>query len=153
SERELCCDDAAVAVTGDAQSYARALAEIGAVRHALCQAAIPATGGSLSNRVARLLGVPRPASRVYSPAVVAVAGALSVITAMVVLGQNARLQFEVVSIKLAGSRGTPIIRPLPGRLTANASLRALMQGAYELQPLQIVGGPDWIGSERYEVDA
>jgi uncharacterized protein (TIGR03435 family) len=45
------------------------------------------------------------------------------------------------------------MRALPGRLTANASLRVLIQTAYRLQPFQIIGGPDWIASEQYDVDA
>ncbi len=153
SERELCCDDATVALTGDAQSYARALAEVGAAGHAGHLPAVAATGGSLANRVARLLGEPRPSSRTHSPGALAAAGAFVAITAMAVLGQTARPQFEVISIKPAGSAEAPIIRSLPGQLTASASLRALMQGAYDVQPLQIVGGPEWIGSEQYEVDA
>ena len=28
-----------------------------------------------------------------------------------------------------------------------------MQNAYTVQPFQIVGGPDWINSERYAIDA
>jgi hypothetical protein len=153
-ERELCCDDRAVAVTGDPEGYARALAEVGAAAmHAHYQAAVSATGGSLANRVARLLGEPRPASRTHSLASVAAAAALVAITAMAVLAQTTRPQFEVASIKPAGSRGPATMRHLPGRLTSNAPLRALMQGAYDLQPFQIVGGPEWIGSERYEVDA
>jgi uncharacterized protein (TIGR03435 family) len=152
NERELCCDDVAVAVTGDAQSYARALAEIGAAEYAHHHLAVASTGGSLANRVARLLREPRPVARTHSPAAVAVAG-LVAITAIAVLGQNARPQFEVASIKPAAGRRGATMRPLPGRLMANASLRVLMQGAYDLQPFQIVGGPEWIGSEQYDVDA
>lgn len=55
SEREVCCDDAAVAITGDALGFARALAKVGAAEHAHHQAATAATGGSVVNRVARLL--------------------------------------------------------------------------------------------------
>jgi len=153
SERELCCDDIAVAATGDAESYARALAELAAAQHSLYRAAVAATGGSLADRIARLLGEPCPASRMHSPAVVGAAAALVAITAMAVLAQTARPQFEVASIKPAGSRGLATIRPLPGRLTANAPLRVLVQTAYQLQPFQVVGGPEWIGSEQYEVDA
>src|SRR5678816_1377986 len=54
---------------------------------------------------------------------------------------------------MAEGPGVPLMRPLPGRLTANASLRVLIQGAYQMQPFQIVGGPEWIGSEQYDVDA
>jgi uncharacterized protein (TIGR03435 family) len=45
------------------------------------------------------------------------------------------------------------MRSLPGRIVANASLRVLVQSAFGLQPFQIVGGPEWIGTEQYEVDA
>jgi uncharacterized protein (TIGR03435 family) len=153
SEREMCCDDAVVAVTGDAQSYARALAEVGAAGHAHYRAAVAATGGSLANRVARLLGVSRPASRTHSPAAVAIAGAIIGITAMAVLGQTARPQFEVASIKPTGSRGGGSMRPMPGRLTASAPLRVLMEAAYHVQPFQIVGGPEWVEWDGYAIDA
>jgi uncharacterized protein (TIGR03435 family) len=152
-ERELCCDDAAVTVTGDAQSYARALAEVGAAGHADYQAAVAATGGSLANRVARLLGEPRSVSRRHSPSAVAAAAALVALTVMAAPGQTVRPKFEVASIKPVGGRGAATMRPLPGRLTANASLRVLMQSAYQLQPFQIVGGPEWIGSQQYDIDA
>jgi len=64
--------------------------------------------------------------------------------------------FEVASIKPVGGaagRGGTGIQLLPGRLKASAPLRLLMQGAYSVQPFQIEGGPGWIGSEQYEVDA
>ena len=36
------------------------------------------------------------------------------------------------------------VRPLPGRLTADASLQILIQYAYGIQPFQVVGGPSWL---------
>ena len=62
-------------------------------------------------------------------------------------------RFEVASIKPTGGRGGGRMRPFPGRLTATAPLRVLMQAAYHVQPFQIVGGPDWMGSDQYEIDA
>jgi uncharacterized protein (TIGR03435 family) len=152
-ERELCCDDRAVAVTGDARTYARALAVVGAAGQAHYEGAMAATGGSLAIRVARLLGEPRPASRTHSPAAAGAAAALVAITAMAVLAQTTRPKFEVASIKPAGSHQLAQMRFLPGRFTANAPLRVLMETAYRLEPFQIVGGPEWIGSEQYEVEA
>ena len=64
--------------------------------------------------------------------------------------------FDVASITPVGNtagRGGAGIQLLPGRLKASAPLRVLMQGAYSVQPFQIEGGPDWIASEQYEVDA
>jgi uncharacterized protein (TIGR03435 family) len=45
------------------------------------------------------------------------------------------------------------VRPLPGRLTADASLQILMQYAYGVQPFQVVGAPGWMQSERYQIEA
>jgi len=54
AEREHCCDDLAVAVCGDAVSYARALAELEQLRAP--QLAVAAGGGALVGRVRRLVG-------------------------------------------------------------------------------------------------
>ena len=153
SEREMCCDDAAVAITGDALGFARALAEVGAAEYSHHQPAMGAAGGSVVDRVARLIGVPRPDSRTHSLAAVAAAAALVAITAMAVVGQTARPKFEVASIKPTGSRGGGSMRPYPGRLTANAPVRVLMEAAYQVQPFQIVGGPEWVLGDGYAVDA
>src|SRR5262245_44950563 len=53
-EREHCCDDLAVAVCGDALSYARALLEMEKLRAAGPQLAMAANGGLLMNRIRRL---------------------------------------------------------------------------------------------------
>jgi hypothetical protein len=62
TERELCCDDLAVAASGDVLTYARALAELESCRPAHRSAALAANGGSLRNRIGRLLGQPQRAS-------------------------------------------------------------------------------------------
>jgi uncharacterized protein (TIGR03435 family) len=62
-------------------------------------------------------------------------------------------QFDVASVKPATAQGLMLVRPLPGRLTANASLQMLMQNAYGVQAFQIVGGPDWLRADRFAVDA
>ena len=68
-------------------------------------------------------------------------------------GPTARPQFEVASIKPSFSDRIMNVRPLPGRLTADATLQVLMQSAYGVQPFQIVGGPGWLSSARYELEA
>ncbi|MBW8878409.1 MAG: M56 family metallopeptidase [Acidobacteria bacterium] len=65
-ERENCCDDLAVAVCGDRLGYARALADLEGLRAPLPRpafAAMAADGGSLLDRVRRLVGAPAPRSR------------------------------------------------------------------------------------------
>src|SRR5205823_13809579 len=58
TEREHCCDDVAIAVCGDPVSYARALAELETFRSASASMALAATGGSLRDRVRRILRMP-----------------------------------------------------------------------------------------------
>ena len=65
-------------------------------------------------------------------------------------------RFEVASVKPHKSDdGTFGIMGQPGgRFTAtNASLRLLIRTAYQLQDDQIVGGPDWLTSDRFDVVA
>lgn len=52
-EREHCCDDLAVSISGDPQDYARALATL--EQNRFSPAAVAATGGSLVKRIHRLL--------------------------------------------------------------------------------------------------
>ena len=62
-ERELCCDDLAVHLTGDRLAYARALTFLETSRAALPAPALAATGGVLTMRIRRLLGIqPNPAA-------------------------------------------------------------------------------------------
>jgi protocatechuate 3,4-dioxygenase beta subunit len=57
-EREHCCDDIAVAATGDRAGYVRALAAMAEVSNGAPRLAQAATGGALLARVRRLLGLP-----------------------------------------------------------------------------------------------
>lgn len=56
-ERESCCDDVAVAVCGDRLSYARALASLESIRTTGSAALVAASGGSLVDRVRRILNL------------------------------------------------------------------------------------------------
>jgi TonB family protein len=55
-ERELCCDDAAVAMCGDAVFYARALTSLERLRGAMPRLVLGSAGGSLLYRIRRLAG-------------------------------------------------------------------------------------------------
>jgi beta-lactamase regulating signal transducer with metallopeptidase domain/uncharacterized protein involved in exopolysaccharide biosynthesis len=55
-EREHCCDDVVVKICGNRVAYARALETLEGLRDAMPQLAFAASGGSLLNRVRRLLG-------------------------------------------------------------------------------------------------
>jgi beta-lactamase regulating signal transducer with metallopeptidase domain len=77
-EREHCCDDVAVVLCGSPLRYARALTDLGGLCADAPALGVAATGGSLLDRVARLLGrapEPSPAGRLAA-ALVAVAAML-----------------------------------------------------------------------------
>jgi beta-lactamase regulating signal transducer with metallopeptidase domain len=86
-EREQCCDDLAIAATGDPRSYARALMRLEEMRGAAPALAVAAGGGDLWKRIVRLL-TQRPAEG-DGPAGW-LAGALA-LAMLVVLGAAARV--------------------------------------------------------------
>jgi uncharacterized protein (TIGR03435 family) len=78
----------------------------------------------------------------------------AVLAAVLCAGQTTP-QFEVVSIKLNRSddRGGGM-RPIEGGLSArNLSVNMLIQSAYKLKPWQISGGPGWVATDRYDIEA
>jgi uncharacterized protein (TIGR03435 family) len=71
-------------------------------------------------------------------------------------GQSAATQrFEVASVRPAGADdGNSGGKTGHGRLRmTNVTLKRCIMGAYGLGPNQIVGGPPWLDSERYEIVA
>jgi uncharacterized protein (TIGR03435 family) len=63
--------------------------------------------------------------------------------------------FEVASIKRNNSGDGNVSRGMqPGGMTfVNAPLRQLIIAAYGVQPFQIIGGPAWLASDRFDVVA
>jgi len=71
------------------------------------------------------------------------------------------LSFEAATIKLSSPNATgplaqiPMVLPQgPGRLSAtNVSLRLLVRMSYQLQDFQIIGGPSWQASQKFDIVA
>jgi uncharacterized protein (TIGR03435 family) len=63
--------------------------------------------------------------------------------------------FEVASVKPTKTNGISLLRILPGgRVRAtNFSLQGLMTRAWRIQEDQVEGGPSWIRSEGYDIEA
>ena len=67
------------------------------------------------------------------------------------------LKFEVASLKPSdpGTRGGGI-RPAPGGeryLATNATLKSFMTVAYRIKGDQVTGGPSWVDTDRYDMNA
>jgi uncharacterized protein (TIGR03435 family) len=156
AERERCCDDAAVAASGDVLTYVNALAELEARRPAHLAAAVAASGDSLVNRIARLLGQSQAPAHAASRSGIAALAILVSIAAYGLFAQSAKPAFQAASVK-ANTTNPPrrIVRPQAGgRLMAeNAPLMMLIQNAYRVQMFQVVGGPDWINTDGFDLEA
>lgn len=93
-----------------------------------------------------------------SPARIAIAFGGLFGAACLVLGQtpaSPSFTFEAASIKpnVSGS-GSSSSNTGQGRLTAtNVTVKQLIMQAYRVQDFQIIGGPDWIDTERFNVQA
>ena len=103
-ERENCCDDLAVSLCGDPVAYAAALAELEGLRSTTGDLVLAATGGSLLQRVRRLLGAPTHAGR--APGWLAAGVAL-----LVVISMSAG---AVARDALTGEPQAPAAAPVPG---------------------------------------
>jgi uncharacterized protein (TIGR03435 family) len=165
NERELCCDDMAVSVSGDPLTYARALVQLESYRTPNFSAGLAANGGSLSQRIARLLGQPRPlVGAGLGPGVLAVAVLLLAAAYGLLAQASTQPAFQSVSIRPSAFNWSERSRH-PVGLGANASLLLLIQFAYathnapyagHIIPLpasQIAGGPPWIDAEGWDIVA
>jgi uncharacterized protein (TIGR03435 family) len=62
--------------------------------------------------------------------------------------------FEAASVKVSSPGEQVRMRREPGRITiSNFSLRAMVRYAYDVQETQILGGPAWFDSERWDIAA
>lgn len=73
------------------------------------------------------------------------------------LGAQSGPSFEVVSIKPTqpGSRGGPgpFVNTEPGRLVARGTLGFFIEYAYGVNGSYVEGGPGWLRSDRFDIDA
>ena len=103
-------------------------------------------GGAAVVVAVACLSAPRPQAQTFTSA----AGTLPA------PDPNVPLYFEVASIKPsnADNPGAGIRRQPGGRFnTVNTAVRQLILFAYQIQSFQLVGGPEWIANERYDIVA
>jgi uncharacterized protein (TIGR03435 family) len=159
AERELCCDDLAVAACGDALLYARALSEMEGSRRIHLNPALAVNGGSLRRRIARLLGSePRRIAAAPLIPIALLAGlalAPRIVAQPEIVSSSSLPAFEVASVKPSDPDSQlKIDFAAGGRLfVRHATLRFLIKIAYDVTDDQLAGGPGWVGSARFDVQA
>jgi bla regulator protein BlaR1 len=170
-ERERACDEAVLRAGAEPQTYAEGILQVCkfyAESRPVCVSGI--TGGNLRRRIERIV-----ASRVgrnldwgrklllFSAGFLAatVPAAIGLLHAHPVHAQSpssASLSFEVASVKPnnSGSERSPSLILPGGRFTAtNNTVRELILNAYGIStsPYLLEGGPGWIDSARYDIEA
>jgi bla regulator protein blaR1 len=170
-ERELACDDRVLAAGADPDDYASQLLEFAyslRVETASALAVTMAAPTSLEERLRALLDLGRnrqlPArrSRVAATAIVlllvgATATArLGEMLPLLPIQDAPRQTFDVASVKpnKSSETGGFIQRMRGGTFNVgNQTLLQLIRFAYGIQGLQLVGAPDWMATERFDIVA
>lgn len=168
-EREIACDDWVVSATGAARPYAASLARLFdllcARRGELLASGIFGGGSRLGDRIEMILRRGRSFSGRASMARIAACVLVLLIFALaasraprwIALAQSAdRPSFEVAAVKPGDpkdSRFGIIMRPGGRFITTNANLHQLIGFAYDLRSNQITGGPAWVDSALYSIEA
>jgi uncharacterized protein (TIGR03435 family) len=170
-ERERACDEDVLQTGGDPHAYAEGIlkiCEFYLVAPLACVAGV--TGANLKGRIQAILSERIAADLTFARKVFLAATGLAALAAPLVFGmisaRPARAQvqaaganppaFEVASVKpnKSGTGRFSILRAPGGGFTAtNATLKMLIRAAYGIQDHQLVGGPSWLDSERYDIVA
>jgi GWxTD domain-containing protein len=116
AERENCCDDVAVAASGDAHEYATALAALAETRWAVSEAAIAANGGNLVRRIRRVLAQPEGPRAAMAPALSA--GVLIVTCALALAAWQTPQQSGPAIVPVIPVAQAPSLEPAPQEKTA-----------------------------------
>jgi len=126
-EREHCCDDLAVDACGSAVRYARALVELEGLCSDAPALAVAANGGSLFDRIARLVGrVPEPsrAARGVAAALAVASLALALGIGSILLDRPAPTVVDLMASSQLADTISPEVQPAPAGILESAKAEA-----------------------------
>ena len=171
-ERERACDEEVLRLGNPPQVYAESILKT----CEFCVGSLPVsvsgvTGADLKSRIVRIMTERVARELDFGKKLLFVAAGLLTVAAPIVFGlQNTTPSpaapeakstaadthgYDVASIK-PNKSGSNMVRMMirPDGLSAmGATLRMLIQNAYEIQDFQIVGAPKWVSSDRYDIEA
>lgn len=86
--------------------------------------------------------------------VITILAALLITAAFTANAQSTRPQFEVASVKPSAANIPPSFQAEPGgRFLVAGPFKLMLALAYSIRDYQIAGGPSWIASDRWEIQA
>ena len=162
-ERERACDQEVVRTCGEPQTYAEGIVNV-CKRYVesplVCVSGV--SGSNVKNRIRDIMTSRAVAKlSVVQKAVLASVGAIVLVAP--ILAQSVPLpSFEVASVKptsagpvIAGVWGGATLRFTPGGAfeANNVTLGSIIRFAYGLRDFQTVGAPEWVDTERFDIQA
>ena len=171
-ERERACDEEVVRTCGEPRTYAEGIVNV-CRRYVesplVCVSGV--SGANVKNRIRDIMTNRAVAKlSVAQKAVLAGVGTVAVVAPIlaqsVPLPLATELRFEVASVKRATEASGKVrvgdqvwtsagARFLPGGAleAVNATLGSIIRLAYGLREFQTVGGPDWLDTDRFDIQA
>ncbi|HEY6392831.1 MAG TPA: M56 and DUF3738 domain-containing protein, partial [Bryobacteraceae bacterium] len=169
-ERERACDEEVLRLGSEPQVYAESIlkvCEFYLESPLVCASGV--TGADLKKRIEDIMTHRIGHKLDFARKVLLAAFGMAAVAGPIVIGLmnapasraqekmvTAPKEFEVASIKPSapGGRGVRVQMAPGGRLDAsNITVKFLIQQAYGVKDFQVIGGPGWINSERYDLVA
>jgi bla regulator protein blaR1 len=161
-ERERACDEDVLRTSGEPLAYAEGIVNVcrRCVESPLaCVSGV--SGANVKNRIREILANRTIAKlSVTQKLVLAAAGAIAVVAPLVAQSvprpSVGELRFEVASIKRNNGDARQMIVlqrfvPVGGFEGINVTAESVIRLAYGLQDFQVVGGPKWISTDRFDI--
>jgi uncharacterized protein (TIGR03435 family) len=164
-ERERACDEEVVRLGNQPHVYAESIlktCQFFAESPLTCMSGV--TGADLKKRIVHIMGGTFAARLTLRKKMLLVGAGIAALALPLAsglinaaqAGDKGQATFEVVSVKpsAAGKCG-PMLQFAPGgRIrTPGISLRLLIEVAYDVKDSQVEGGPPWINSECFDIEA
>jgi bla regulator protein BlaR1 len=175
-ERERACDEAVLSLGNEPQVYAEAILNVCKIYlESPLRCVSGVTGSDLKKRIQAILTgrvagelnfLKRVALAIAGIAVLALPVLVGIMNSPAIRAQS-QPAFDVASIKRSGpdtggsgkqksgeGDGGGRLRFTPGRVTGTkVSARRIILEAYHVTPRQLSGGPGWLDSERFDLEA
>jgi bla regulator protein BlaR1 len=167
-ERERACDEEVLRLGSQPEVYATGILNVCKFYlESPLACAVGVTGANLKKRIEAIMTRPMLYNLTLARKLLLATAGIAALAGPILLGivnprpgrtqaQAARLRFEVATIKptkSTGGKGGILTPPGGGLRMGSVTLKGLIGLAYDVRESQISGGPAWISSETYDIEA